>query len=77
MCVVISGQRQGQVYLCNSANLGPSAHNRHSDSEGCPGNFPPQKLDKLHYPQCVQTFDTEWKKPIVFPVCASKPMKVI
>lgn len=26
VCVVISGQHQGQVYLCDTANLGPSAH---------------------------------------------------
>lgn len=37
VCVVISGQHQGQVYLCDTANLGSSAHSRHHVSEGCPG----------------------------------------
>lgn len=41
--VVISCQRQGQIYLCDTANLGPSAHRWHPDSESCSGNF----LDKL------------------------------
>lgn len=26
VCVVVSGQHQGQVYLCDTANLGSSAH---------------------------------------------------
>lgn len=39
MCVVISSQHQGQVYLCDTANLESSAHRGHPVSEGCPGNF--------------------------------------
>lgn len=41
MCVVISCQRQGQVYLCDTADLGPSAHSRHPHSESCAGNLVP------------------------------------
>lgn len=37
VCVVVSRQRQGQVYLCDTTNLGSSAHRRHHISEGCPG----------------------------------------
>lgn len=37
VCVVISGQHQGQVYLCDTANLGSSAHSRHHISKGGPG----------------------------------------
>lgn len=39
VCVVVSCQRQGQVYLCDAANLGPSARRRHPVSESCSGNF--------------------------------------
>lgn len=37
VCVVLSSQRQGQVYLCDTANLGSSAHSRHHISEGGAG----------------------------------------
>lgn len=43
VCVVVSRQRQGQVYLCDAADLGPSARRRRPVSESCAGNF----LDEL------------------------------
>lgn len=48
VCVVISGQRQGQVYLCDTADLGSSAHSRHPVSEGCPGNFQAKLEKQVH-----------------------------
>lgn len=41
--VVVSGQRQGQVYLCDATNLGSSARCRHHVSEGRSG-----RSDKRH-----------------------------
>lgn len=41
--VVIGGQRQGQVYLCDSTNLESSARCRHHVSEGRSG-----RLNKQH-----------------------------
>lgn len=55
VCVVISCQRQGQVYLCDTANLGPSAHSWHPDSESCPGNF----VDKLGNSVACWSWNTE------------------
>lgn len=48
VCVVISGQHQGQVYLCDTANLGSSAHRRHPVSEGCPGRFQHKLRNQVH-----------------------------
>lgn len=48
VCVVISGQRQGQVYLCDTADLESSAHSRHPVSEGCPGNFQAKLENQVH-----------------------------
>lgn len=48
VCVVFSGQRQGQIYLCDTANVGPSAHSRHPVPEGCPGNFQTKLATQKH-----------------------------
>lgn len=48
VCVVISGQHQGQVYLCDTANLGSSAHSWHPVSEGCPGSVQVKLENKVH-----------------------------
>lgn len=37
--LVIGGQRQGQVYLCDAADPGSRADCRHPVSEGYPGRF--------------------------------------
>lgn len=37
--VVVSRQHQGQIYLRDTANLGPSARRRHPVSKSGSGNF--------------------------------------
>lgn len=55
VCVVICSQRQGQVYLCDTANLGSSARSGHPVSEGCSGNFQAKLEDQAgSCPFCQQ-----------------------